>query len=148
MTIRSTAKSTARVKYIEDMPSLTEQHHKDSCDVNLIMARYQKTGLIDHVKKHGGDYGFCDGATFQEHMFAIRKANEMFHDLPSSAREYFDQKPEKFLDFVDSLPDGPEGTQQLVKLGLAPESKLPEKPGTEAPTEPQSTSSPESGEDG
>ena len=37
--------------------TMTEQAHKDECDVNNIIKKYDKTGLINHVSKISAMYG-------------------------------------------------------------------------------------------
>jgi phage internal scaffolding protein len=145
--IRAHAKNVKRVT-IDTGPGLTEQHHKDKCDVNQILAKYQKTGVIEHVKRHGAHYGFCDGRDFTEATFLVTKAREMFEDLPSKTREKFAHDPAKFLDFVDSLPDGPERATLLFEAGLAAKPQEGQKALTEAPTASESNQKSSTGEDG
>lgn len=38
-------------------PSRTQQHFMDSCDINKILAKYRKTGVIEHVKRAKAMYG-------------------------------------------------------------------------------------------
>ncbi len=97
--------------------SMTKQSFTEECDINNILAKYQKTGVINHVADHGGDYGFMDGSTFTEQMMQITKAQSMFNDLPSQAREFFEHDPAKFLEYVDKLDMDSDATQ-LAELGL------------------------------
>lgn len=130
----------------EDEPSLTEQHHKEAVDINNILKKYQETGVFDHVSRHGGDYGFIDGSTFQEQMFQVKKAQEMFMDLPSQARDFFDHDPAKFLDFVDTAPDSAETAQTLCDLGLAPDHIMSRFATTQRPEQSQDASQNETDE--
>ena len=98
-------------------PSATKQSFKDECDVNQIMKKYQKTGVIDHVSRYGGDYGFADSHDFHEAMSLVADANTMFEELPSAAREHFDNDPAKFLDFVDTM-DEIKDRPLLEELGM------------------------------
>ncbi len=93
----------------------TKQAMKEECDINMIMAKYQKTGAVTHVNEHGADYGFASGLSFQESMNLVIKAQNMFEELPSSIREKFANSPGRFLDFVQD----PENADELVELGLA-----------------------------
>ena len=43
-------------------PTLAQQHSKDEVDINLIMARYIKTGVLDHVAKYQPQYSENLGA--------------------------------------------------------------------------------------
>jgi len=88
---------------------------KDSCDINVIMARYAKTGAIDHLAKHGGSYGFVPSLSFHESMNIVRKAEEMLADLPSDARKRFKNSPQLLMEFLDN----PDNLAEARKLGLA-----------------------------
>lgn len=92
----------------------TKQDMKDECDINRIMARFQKTGAVSHVKEYGGQYGFAPAVTFHESVEIVRKAQEMFDDLPSKLRKKFDNDPEKFLAFVQDEKNADE----MLELGL------------------------------
>ena len=46
----------------------TKQSFKKECDINVIMAKYQKTGAITHFSNHQQQYGIADGQTFQDAM--------------------------------------------------------------------------------
>lgn len=94
----------------------TQQSFAESCNINTILARYQKTGVIDHVAKHGPEYGFVDGTDFTTQMQTIAKATSMFEELPSEARKHFNHDPAQFLDYVHDMDD--EKFEQLAELGL------------------------------
>lgn len=100
-------------------PSETKQAHKDECDVNLIVARFQTTGMISHFSQYNAQYGEHDGRTFTEAMQLVTNAQQMFDDLPSAAREFFNHDPAQFLDFFDDF-DGSNESQvaKLDELGL------------------------------
>ena len=94
--------------------SRTKQSFKKECDINHIMAKYQKTGAITHYNKHQQQYGIADGQTFQDAMNLVCEAQEMFNDLPSSIRSRFGNDPAAFLDFVQDE----DNADEMVKLGL------------------------------
>lgn len=118
-TIRAAYQPIPAVDFVDETPSMTQQHFKDSCDINNILARYQETGVLEHVKTHGENYGFMSGQTFHEIMSQLTLAQSMFNDLPSEAREFFDHDPAKFLDYVDN-PDIEDAAKrsQMLSLGL------------------------------
>lgn len=95
--------------------SLTKQSFTESCDINNIMAKYQKTGVIDHVNEYGERYGEATAVDFHSAMNVVTRAQEMFNDLPSSIRNKFANDPAQFLEFVQN----PANSDELVKLGLA-----------------------------
>lgn len=107
---------------ISAKPSMTKQEFRDSTDINNILSKYQKTGVIEHYNTHKADYGFANSITFTEAEQLVARAESMFEELPSQARVRFDNDPGKFLDFVDNLdPDDPVARDQMVELGLLAE---------------------------
>lgn len=110
---------------------MTEQHHEKACNINSIIARYQKTGLVDHVQKYEGVYGDVTGADFKSAMDLVKNAETEFHELPSSVRKHFDNDPSAYLDLV--MTD--EGVQELTNI-LNPEEKNdPPEPPSDGPKE-------------
>ena len=98
--------------------SRTKQSFKKECDINVIMAKYQKTGAITHFNKHQQNYGMADGQTFQEAMNLVCEAQEMFNELPSSIRSRFGNDPAAFLDFVQNE----ENADEMARMGLIQQS--------------------------
>lgn len=115
--------------------SLTEQHHKKSCDINNIMAKYQKTGLIDHMATHQGTYGDVSGADFQNAQNLVAEQKSIFHELPASVRAEFDNDPANYLDLV-MTDEGIEQLQEILNPAPEPEESLEtlSEPPTEAET--------------
>lgn len=93
-----------------------KQSFKNECDINLILGKYAKGQVIDHLAKWQGSYGFAPALTFQEAMNAVRRAEEMFGDLDSAIRKRFSNDPAEFLAFAQN----PENIEEMRKLGLAP----------------------------
>lgn len=89
-----------------DEPSMTQQHMKEAVDINNILAKYQRTGVLEHVSKYEAQYIDCPSADYIEALGRIARADEMFADLPSSVREYFANDTANFLAFVQQLPEG------------------------------------------
>jgi len=78
----------------------TKQSMVAECDINNIMQRFIKTGIIEHGNKHGARYGFATSLDFREACDLIENAQHMFQDLPGKVRAKFDNDPARFLDFV------------------------------------------------
>ena len=102
-------------------PTLAQQHQKDEVDINNIMERYVKTGVLDHVAKHSPQYTENTSTDYHESMNIVLRANEMFSELPSSVRKTFDNDPAKFLDYVQN----PENQEKLNEMGLTENQKSP-----------------------
>lgn len=101
--------------YFEPDENQAKQSFKDECDINKIMAKFQKTGLINHYASHAPQYGDIPAIDYHEALNIVATAESMFEELPSEARKKFENDPEKFLEFVQN----PANSEELAKLGLA-----------------------------
>ena len=96
--------------------SLTKQSFRDECDINKLMSKYQKQGVISHVNVRPPQYGdFTNIVEYDAALRMVAAAQAAFAALPSAVRSRFDNDPAGFLDFVQN-PDTPE--QELRDLGL------------------------------
>lgn len=101
-----------------------KQSFKDECDINRIMAKYQRSGVITWLNSAEAQYGDMTGFDFLEAMNVVAKGNEAFAALPSSIRKRFSNDPAEFLQFMAD----PENTAEAIKLGLAVEKPAPVAP--------------------
>lgn len=98
-----------------EKPSLTQQHFKDECDINLIIKRYTRSDIALMAAMSNMQYGdYSTPVDFHEAMNIVLRAQEQFEALPSSIRDKFDNDPAKMLDFVSKK----ENIEESVKLGL------------------------------
>lgn len=104
---------------------VTEQAHKELCDVNNIIKKYDTQGVITHVSKMEAKFGDMTGMDFKSMMDQITDAQNMFNDLPSEIRNRFDNSPVKLLDFMDN----PENRKEAIELGMIKEIWTPETDG-------------------
>jgi len=102
----------------------TKQAMRDECNINNIMAKYQRTGTISHFTKHEAQYGFAPSVTLQESFEIVEKAREMFSELPSSVRKRFGNDVVGFLAFVQD----PANKEEMTRLGLTKEPAKVVKP--------------------
>lgn len=119
-----------------DEPSLTQQHFKDDSDINNIMARYQKTGvLVDPLtqttRKPMFD-DFSDLGDFRDHQQAVIEAQDMFMELPSKLRARFANDPAELLQWLSD----PANKDEAIELGLFsnPSAESPEMPLNPSPS--------------
>lgn len=109
----------------DDEECQVQQQFKDSCDINNIMAKYQETGILDHVSNYGPQYGEVDAVTFKEAMDLVASSVTMFEELPAAARDYFNNNPEQFLEYMEGIDqesgdlENDARIQKLRELGLA-----------------------------
>ena len=95
--------------------SKTKKSMKDECNVNLIMKKYQKTGLLTHVQQTKAQWGdFSNASDYQQALNSLISAQESFERLPATIRKRFSNDPGKLLEFLED----PANVEEGVKLGL------------------------------
>ena len=110
----------------------TKQEFRDECNINNILAKFQRTGRIEHMNKHQPTYGDATGGDFAEAMRIVSHGLTLWEDLPSSLKEKF-KTVEGFLDYV-SDPDN-QGELPHVLEGrppAEPEPKAADEPAGES----------------
>jgi len=121
----------------------TKQSFKDSTNINKILAKAAKGNTISHLAKHGAVYGdFSDVDDLLTAQRRLKKAEQIFSELPAEIRREFQQSPSKFFNFVND----PANADDLARVlpGLAkPGNQMPE-PIRRAPTEPSEPETPPS----
>lgn len=95
--------------------SKTKQSFKDETDINLILEKYVKTGLINHEPSNPGQYGdFSNVVDYQSACNAVLEVERNFMQLPAQARARFQNDPGQFLEFIQD----PKNLEEAQKLGL------------------------------
>jgi len=97
-----------------DVPSMTKQSFKDECDVNNIMARFERTGVLDYINENAAQFGEVPALDFQTAMNIVAKGNSLFEQMPGAQRAAFENDPVKFLAFME---DG-RNRDKAIELGL------------------------------
>ena len=124
-----------KVQTVNALPSRTKQSDSEDCEINNIMAKYMRTGAIDHFTTHEGSYSDTTGADFETAMNIVADAQTMFADLPSALRAKFENNPRNFLDFVQNE----ENAQEMAELGLT--NATPETPDLQSEVQGETASS-------
>lgn len=102
--------------------SLTKQADKDRCDINYIMAKFDKSGIVAHGNSDVPRYGdFTTAEDYQSSLGTVMLARDHFLALPASIRGRFQNDPEKFLAFVTDESN----LDECIDLGLI--APLPQK---------------------
>lgn len=94
-----------------------KQSFRGECDINNIMAKYQRTGVVSWLNSREPSSIDLTGYDFREAMDVVAHAKATFADLPSSVRKRFGNDPSEFLLFMDDSANAAEA----IKLGLATE---------------------------
>lgn len=111
----------------------TRQEFKDECDINNIMSRYRKDGIVTHINVREPQYGIVPAVDFHAAMNLVTDAQQTFETLDSSIRKKFGNSIENFLEFVEN----PDNTEAMEEMGLLTPSEPEEDPseGQTAPPE-------------
>lgn len=113
--IRSAYSPRCRVSLDLFEPTITKQSFSQDCDINIIMQRFEKTGIIDSINNRSPQYGdFSDITDYQGSLNQVMRAQEGFSALPASLRSRFDNDPALLLEFLQDSNN----YDEAVKLGL------------------------------
>lgn len=96
-------------------PSLTQQQFKEEADINTIVDRFLRSGVLPtpvNMPQYVDYEGVFD---FQSAMNVVRQADENFMRLDAKVRARFNNSPQEFLEFFAN----PDNTDEAVRLGLA-----------------------------
>ena len=105
--------------------SQTQQHFKDECDINLIVAHSLKTGFIS-VQPDQPQFGdFSDVGNFLEAQNLVAQVTQHFDGLPADIRARFGNSPSEFLRFINDEAN----VDEAVRLGLLQRSEHSETEG-------------------
>ncbi len=97
--------------------TMTKQSFKDECDINVILARWNKNEILEHVARGRPQYGdFTNVTTYQEALDQVKAAEEAFGDLPAEIRARFKNDPQQLLLFMDDEAN----MDEAVELGILP----------------------------
>lgn len=109
---------------------MTHQEFRDDCDINRIMKKYLKTGLVPMFVEPGRYGDFSTVGDFHEAQETLIRAKTQFDSLPAKVRERFKNDPGEFLawvkdakvsDFDDEVYDllTPEARERIKKEKVA-----------------------------
>lgn len=106
-------------------PSRTRQEFAAECDVNEIMKRYEKAGVLTHVNRREPLYlDYSEVPDLQTAMNQVFTAEREFMLLPARVRKEFDNDPVRFVEFASK----DENIDRLREWGLAKPAPKPAEP--------------------
>lgn len=98
--------------------SLTKQAPASETDINQLLDRFSRTGVLPTGAPGAGMYGdFSQVTDYRQALQIVLEADAKFMELPAKLRSRFDNDPAKFLEFVEN----PANLKEMIKLGLAKE---------------------------
>ncbi|WNK12806.1 MAG: internal scaffolding protein [Microvirus sp.] len=94
--------------------TLTQQHMKDECDINVLVKRFVVTGEIPTMTMPPMQGDFTDAPTYQDALNLMVAANQSFMQQPADIRARFDHDPGKFVNFCSDEKN----RDELRRMGL------------------------------
>ena len=95
-------------------PTRAQQHHKDECDINVILERFGKTGQLP-VNAISGTYGDFSGVhDYHTALNTLIASQSEFEALPAAIRAKFANEPANLIEFLND----PKNKDQAIELGL------------------------------
>jgi len=124
--------------YVEHFPveaeiggfSMTRQEFADECDINVLMRKYEATGVLPPL--NGATPQYLDVSQVPDLALAldiVDRATTAFMALPASVRREFDNDPVKFVSFAENEAN----IDKMREWGLAPKPEVVPVPSEPAP---------------
>lgn len=113
------------VRFEDNTPSMTRQEFARECDINVLMAHYEKNAVMPPV--NGKEPAYFDASSvpdFREALDIAREAQEAFMRVPAATRKELDNDVHQFVDYASD----PVNLPQMRKWGLAEPEKAPDSP--------------------
>lgn len=113
-----------QISFGDPSKSKTRQEFKEECDVNELMRRFQKTGIMPQGSS-APRYLDCTAVpNFQDAMQLMIDADKAFMRLPAIVRKEFDNDPQAFVAFAQDA----DNLGKLREWGLAAPEKVADAP--------------------
>jgi len=113
---RTRISARERVQMIPEGESRVKESCAPECDINRIVAKYRKTGLIEHLARNPGRYqDMADPIDYHAAMNLVIDAQDSFAALPANVRKRFENEPMQLLAFVQDENN----REEMYELGLA-----------------------------
>lgn len=128
-------RNRTRLQTFNSDPTRTKQSFKDECDINLMIARWRRSGEISHLGGARGHYGdFSDATDYQDAVNAVQDAQASFMELSSEIRSRMNNDPAQLMLFLSD----PNNIDEAEELGLVEKRPQPPTP-TPGPKPPETT---------
>lgn len=111
-------------------PGRARPEFQDECDVNQILRKFQKTGLVSHLAKGQPQYGdFTNVTSYADAVSQVREAEAAFLELPANIRRRFENNPTALVEFMNDAAN----LDEAIELGLVTKRAKPAETATETP---------------
>lgn len=96
-------------------PTRTKQSFREQVNINSILARHRRSGMLDHVNGKTPFYGDVSGiADYQEALNVVHRASELFNGMSAAVRRRFDNDPVRMIEFLQD----PSNLKEAQELGM------------------------------
>ena len=103
--------------------SMTEQLHMKACDVNNIVKRFERTGVMEHVQGRAPQYtDVSEVPDYHAALEVVKAVEEMFSSMPAVLRDKFDNDAGVYLEWIND----PANRAEAVEMQLLPGVEQPE----------------------
>lgn len=115
--------------------SKTEQHHRDACDINLMVKRAGATGQFPGAT---GQPMYFDAPAISYHqaLEIVREADAAFDGLPGATRKEFGNDPYALLTAIELAEHDEDVKAKLERLEILPAPVAAPDTGPESPAPP------------
>lgn len=94
--------------------SLTKQEFSEETDINVILRRYQQTGVFPVLDRPASYGDFSSSEDYLSCMVRVRAAEEAFQALPAEIRDAVRNDPAELVDLVTD----PARRAEAIRLGV------------------------------
>jgi len=98
----------------EGTVSKTKQEFAQDSDLNVLMGKYTRYGIIPQGNGVGTFADVSNIPDYQTTLGLVREAEQSFGDLPSDTRRYFNNDPLELIEFIKD----PNNRPMAEKLGI------------------------------
>lgn len=110
-------------KGVDTGPGVTKQSFADEVNINKIIARFDKNGMVTHINKSPGFFGdVSELVDYQESLNIVMKAEELFSGMSAEIRARFGNDPGQMIEFLED----PKNLEEAKKLGMVLEKPVPD----------------------
>lgn len=106
---------------INDEPSMTQVADASETNINIIMAKYEKTGQLPRVLVQPLFGDFSQAPDYREAVEIVNAAHDAFMEIPAKIRAQFGNDPAEFMKFAGD----PNNKEELARMGLTNPPPVP-----------------------
>lgn len=106
-------------------PGRTKQSFSEKVNINSIIAKHRRTGMIEHLNKNKPFYGdVSEITTYKESLETVLIAQNLFSKMSADIRERFKNDPNEMITYLND----PKNIEEAIKLKMIKPKPLPPQP--------------------